>query len=238
MLDFGPTFWNVGYGGVLRFHFPPQVTPIALADDLALVVTHADLLILQTRINESLAIISHWMQPRGLSMSPAKSVAIFLNGRKRPPDISITLDGCPILTKPTARYLGYILYTGLTSKPHLIQAATKAQNMAMAISRILPRVRGAPTHDAGFSLPLSIASSCMPPQSGSTGRLRSPNPGQNSANGGHQGCSGQPHGLHGGPPGSLTPCRMISASRSRQPAMSTPNGHAGRRTSLMTQILD
>ena len=139
----GPTLWNVGYDGVLRLPFPPQVTPIAFADDLALVITHADPFIPQTRTNHSLAIIDHWMQSRGLSMSPTKSVAIFLNGRKRSPHITVTLNGCPIPIKPTARYLGYILDSSLTSKPHLIRATAKAQKMAMALSRILPRSRGA-----------------------------------------------------------------------------------------------
>ena len=133
----------MGYDWVL----PPQVTPIAFADDLALVITHADPFILQTGTNHSLAMIDHWMQPRGPCMSPAKSVEIFLNGRKRTPHVSVTLNGCLIpirsTARSTARYLGYILDSGLTSKPHLLQAAAKAQKMAMAVSRILPHARGA-----------------------------------------------------------------------------------------------
>lgn len=87
----GPTFWNVAYDGVLRLNLLPETTAVAYADDLAVIET--DTQILQMKINDSLAEISHWMRRRGLRMAPEKSHAIFLNGRKRPPLLSVSLDG-------------------------------------------------------------------------------------------------------------------------------------------------
>ena len=138
----GPTLWNLAYDGVLRLPLPPSIITVAYADDLAVICSHADPATLQTHINDALAEISLWMRPRGLALSPAKSVAIFLNGRKHIPRTHIFLDGQAIGTTRSARYLGMILDTGLTGAAHVKHSAGKALRMAHKIARLLPRFGG------------------------------------------------------------------------------------------------
>lgn len=55
----GPTLWNVGYDSVLRQDWPASVTPVAFADDLALVITAREEEELESLGNEALLVQDH-----------------------------------------------------------------------------------------------------------------------------------------------------------------------------------
>jgi hypothetical protein len=134
----------MAYNGVLEPPLPPGCRIIGYADDLAVVVTVRKETLLQTRMNACLSKVSAWLKESGLELAPEKSEAILLNGKKKlKKEVKIQLDGHEIALKKEVKYLGVVLDKGLTGTAHVEYVARKAEKATRALTRLMPRTRGA-----------------------------------------------------------------------------------------------
>lgn len=142
----GPLLWCVLYDDLLRILLPLGAYLIAYADDLALVVvgrTEADLIRV---VNMCLAAIARWLDAHRLTLAPEKTEAIVMAGRRRLAPISFQVGGHVIRPQATMRYLGVQLDKNRNFQAHVQVAADKAAATGAALSRLMPNVRGPPSH--------------------------------------------------------------------------------------------
>jgi len=138
----GPTLWNVAYDYLLDMNVPPGVQLIGFADDLAVVGVAKTGEMLEELLNPTLERIDEWMTSRGLQLTHHKTEAVMLTKRwaYNPPRLSI--GGSPIDMSSHIRYLGVILDTRLSFVKHVETVAKKAATSAVALSRLMPNLRG------------------------------------------------------------------------------------------------
>ncbi|XP_028966745.1 uncharacterized protein LOC114828103 [Galendromus occidentalis] len=140
----GPTLWNVAYDGVLRLDLPEGASTVAYADDLAIIVKARTEDELVSKANGAMEAVANWMDSKHLALAPEKTEAILLIGRRRcGPLEGLNLRGHAVEPRREVKYLGVWLDRGLTFAPHIQHALTKAKKSVKALSRILPRTRGA-----------------------------------------------------------------------------------------------
>ncbi|KAL1446556.1 hypothetical protein WDU94_003615, partial [Cyamophila willieti] len=139
----GPTLWNCLYDGVLRLNFPQNVQLVAFADDLAVIVVAKTDHELEQLTNDALEKIHNWMSDNQLQVAPEKSEAVLLSGKKKCAPLNIHICGQRIHVKKEVKYLGVILDSRLSFKPHITYVTEKADRTATALAHILPRTGGA-----------------------------------------------------------------------------------------------
>ncbi|KAL1453324.1 hypothetical protein WDU94_007470 [Cyamophila willieti] len=122
----GPTLWNCLYDGVLRLNFPQNVQLVAFADDLAVVVVAKTDHELEQLTNDALEKIHNWMSDNQLQIAPEKSEAVLLSGKKKCAPLNIHICGQRIHVKKEVKYLGVILDSRLSFKPHITYVTEKA----------------------------------------------------------------------------------------------------------------
>lgn len=140
----GPILWSVAYDGVLRLEYPEGVTPVAYADDLALVITDKDEEELEEKANHAIQSVEEWMEERMLKLAPMKTEAALLIGRKKcRRDLQIVHGGHTVPLKKEVKYLGVILDQGMTFSQHVRYASAKAEKTVSALVKLMPRTWGA-----------------------------------------------------------------------------------------------
>jgi hypothetical protein len=154
----GPVLWNLAYDGVLEVALPEGAELVAYADDLALMVTHTDEVVVEERANEALARIEEWMARNHLQLAPQKTEAMFLTGKKWiRRGVNLVLAGHPVAISKKAKYLGVILDKGLTGNEHIKYVCAKVQKVSLNLARIIPRAGG--VSEAGRRLLASVGES-------------------------------------------------------------------------------
>lgn len=139
----GPTLWNVGYDDVLRLELPSGATTLAYADDLALVTMGTSIRELQEITQDSVEVITNWMEEKQLQLAPEKTEAVMLLSRRGDENPSLHIRQHQIAFSQTAKYLGVHLQRHLSGTQHVKKVAKKAADVAASIARILPRTYGA-----------------------------------------------------------------------------------------------
>jgi len=96
-------------------------------------------------VNPVLEKIDDWMTCRGLQLAHHKTEAVMLTKKwvyndYNPPQLSI--GGIPIQLSKHLRYLGVILDSRLSFVKHAETIARKASTSAVALSRLMPNIRG------------------------------------------------------------------------------------------------
>lgn len=123
----GPRCWNILMDSLLRQfdNRDSNVKLIAYADDTALIVGADSRTELERKVNPLLQEIVEWGHKRKLMFNSSKTECILLRGfRKRNP--TIIMSGTSLRFKPQVKYLGMILDSKLTFKPHARYIADKA----------------------------------------------------------------------------------------------------------------
>ncbi|KAL1447006.1 hypothetical protein WDU94_003522 [Cyamophila willieti] len=138
----GPTLWNLLYDGVLQLRVPHDVTLVAYADDLAIIVLGRTAEDLELKANTTLEIVGGWMSNNKLAVAPAKSEAMLISGRKVCRPITIKFANQEITQKNTIKYLGVVLDRKLSFLPHIDYVTGKAERAVAALSRIVPNLGG------------------------------------------------------------------------------------------------
>jgi hypothetical protein len=139
----GPTLWNILYDGLLKVRFPASVTPIAFADDIALICKASDNYRIENDLSEAAKRAHTWLSEVGLQLAAHKSEIMVITRRRKNNDVNITIDGTPVTSKGSLRYLGIQIDSKLNFTEHAKLTAAKASGAAKNLGRFMPNVSAA-----------------------------------------------------------------------------------------------
>jgi hypothetical protein len=137
----GPTLWNLVLDPLLDSDWPPGVTTIAYADDIAVVVTNDSRQDLIANAQTALDNVINWARTNKLSISEEKTVVMM---NKSPPrvhhrDIRLRIGTKYIQMVKNYKYLGVVIDPKLTFESNAAYATTKARRIIMALRRKVSR---------------------------------------------------------------------------------------------------
>jgi len=138
----GPILWNIFYDGLMRLELPEGVQIVCFADDAAVVATGHTTWLLEKAMNDSLQLVSTWMEKQGLLLSSSKSVAIMLTTKRGYEKPTFKIGDTVIELSDDVRYLGMQLSSVLGYRKHIEVASDKGTRTAAALSRLMPNVGG------------------------------------------------------------------------------------------------
>lgn len=116
---------------------------MAYADNLALVTMGNSIKELREITQDSLDVITNWMEENQLRLAPEKTEAVMLPSRRGDENPTLHIRQHQIAFSSTAKYLGVHLQRHLTGTQHVKRVTKRASHVAAAIARILPRTYGA-----------------------------------------------------------------------------------------------
>lgn len=133
----GPILWNLTFDNLLSKEYPPEVTPVAFADDIAYVIRGNSRRILEQAATTTGRILTTWAKEAKMTIAVNKTKGLILKGKLpgRPP--AIRINGSPIIFVNEASYLGVTLDNRLTFLPHVKTIGVKASKLFGKLSRIL-----------------------------------------------------------------------------------------------------
>lgn len=143
----GPILWITAYDSVLRCPMPPGAGTVCYADDTLVLAGGRWWHDAANRTEDAVACAIRAIKRLGLTVSPAKSEALwFFDQRRRgtpPPGLSVNIDGEEVPVRRQMRYLGLTIDSGWTFEPHFEQLVPKATAAANALCGLLPNIGGA-----------------------------------------------------------------------------------------------
>ena len=114
----------------------------AYADDLAVLVTGADMLWIRGMAQKAINIATNWVSDQELQFS-SKKTEIIVFTHKRNPDLgSLSMNGTKLELSKEATLLGVTLYNKLTWKPHITRITRKATTALMQCRQIVGKTWG------------------------------------------------------------------------------------------------
>ena len=144
----GPILWITAYDSVLRSPMPPGAGMICYADDTLVLASGRWWNDAACLTETAVACAVHAIRRLGLSVSPAKSEALWFYDQRRrgtpPADLStIVIDGEEVPVGHRMKYLGLIVDSKWTFEPHFEYLAPKVTAAANALCGLLPNIGGA-----------------------------------------------------------------------------------------------
>ena len=139
----GPTLWNTYYDEVLKLEPLEQVTTIAYADDLAIVVRGRSEAIIKDRIKTEMYKINNWLITAGLELATHKTEIVVIAGRNTLKNIEVRVEDTMIRSVENAKYLGLNIGRNMNWTNHIQLTAAKAEKLMNSLSRLLPNKGGA-----------------------------------------------------------------------------------------------
>jgi ribonuclease HI len=136
--------WNLVVNQLLKlYNNMPSVFVQAYADDIVIYVSGIDLTVLRDLAQQAINIAENWARNNGLSFSASKTEAVvFTWNRKQTLSNPLRLGHLPIKTVNQARYLGVILDSKLSWKPHIEDRTKKATAALMQCRRAFSKTWG------------------------------------------------------------------------------------------------
>ena len=138
----GPLLWNIMYDGLLQLKLPRAVTPVAFADDVALVIVGKYLDDLSNLFSVSFKKYQEYLDLIGQELAEHKTEAVLITGRKVVETITLQVGQHKITSQPAIRYLGVMIDARLNFKQQVEHAVTKATAVRTVLSRLMPNVGG------------------------------------------------------------------------------------------------
>ena len=128
---------------LLQLKLSRAVTPVAFADDVALVIVGKDLEDLSNLFSVSFKKYQEYLEFIGLELAEHKTEAVLITGRKVVETITLQV-GQHIITlhMPAIRYLGVMIDAWLNFKQQVEHAVTKASAVRTVLSSLMPNVGG------------------------------------------------------------------------------------------------
>ena len=127
------------YDGLLPFKLPRAVTPVAFADDVALVIEGKHLEDL-SNLFVSFKKYQEYLDFIGLKLAKHKTEAVLITGRKLVETITLRVGQHIITSLLTIRYLGVMIDARINFKQQVEHAVTKASAVRTILSRFMPNV--------------------------------------------------------------------------------------------------
>lgn len=138
----GPALWNVLYDEVLNLNYTGEVTTVAFADDLMLIVGAKTIEDLNHTATEALAKITHWMRKNNLRIAPEKTECVIVKGSRNRAEVNIKIQNVEISIKRKIKYLGVIIDDKLSFTEHAKYAINKTKNRIKSLQAIMPNIGG------------------------------------------------------------------------------------------------
>ena len=115
-----PRLWNMLIDGLLSWLESkyPEFHCQAYADDVTFMIEGIDPDTLRIKTLDVLRSIDKWVSERGLSLNPQKTDLMMVTHRRKYNMGKLTFNGYPLVLKKEVRYLGVILDSRLSWKPH------------------------------------------------------------------------------------------------------------------------
>ena len=146
----GPILWTEdgAYDSVLRCPMPPGAGMVCYADDTLVLASGRWWNDAACLTETAVACAVRAIRRLGLSVSPAKSEALWFYDQRRrgtpPAELSTTaIDGEEVPVGHRMKYLGLIVDSQWTFEPHFEHLAPKVTAVANALSGLLPNIGGA-----------------------------------------------------------------------------------------------
>ena len=137
-----PFLWNCVLNNLLLELRSRGFYVQAYADDLAILVTGADLLWIRGMAQKAINIAANWASEQELQFS-SKKTEIVLFTHKRNPDLgSLTMNGSKLELSKEAKLLGVTLDSKLTWKPHITRITRRATTALMQCRQIVGKTWG------------------------------------------------------------------------------------------------
>lgn len=138
----GPTLWNIVYDSVIRSVNVSGVTPVAYADDLALVIVGKTEREVLSRATWAITKVDRSLKDLELKLEPTKTELLVLVGTRRFNNLSLQIEEVTIAPRESIKYMG--VHIGRESKmtTHIAKICEKATVRANILARLMPNVSG------------------------------------------------------------------------------------------------
>ena len=137
-----PFLWNCVLNNLLLELRSRGFYVQAYANDLAILVTGADMLWIRGMAQKAINIAANWASEQELQFS-SKKTEIVLFTHKRNPDLgSLTMNGSKLELSKEAKLLGVTLDSKLTWKPHITRITRRATTALMQCRQIVGKTWG------------------------------------------------------------------------------------------------
>lgn len=135
----GPTLWNLFYDEVLQMDIVDDVTLVAYADDLAVVVKSRSAAELEFMSEFAVGEVVERLGHMGLCVAKTKTELVLLAGRRKISNMQINVENSVIESKNMVKYLGIYINKDLSMTEHIKQTTEKATRMINTLTRIMPK---------------------------------------------------------------------------------------------------
>ncbi|XP_071635064.1 uncharacterized protein [Temnothorax longispinosus] len=135
-----PTLFNIYIKDIVKL-VNPDCQIFLYVDDVVIYSTNKNLEDAVRSVNESIQKITDFLSGKGLSLSPTKSQSVIFTHKKKMPTIipEVAVTNIPIHYSETVRFLGIILDSKLSGKPHftaVVGKCRKALNIMKALAGV------------------------------------------------------------------------------------------------------
>ncbi|GHJ61402.1 hypothetical protein NOK12_39200 [Nocardioides sp. OK12] len=143
----GPTLWNIAYDSVLRIPMPGGSRVVCYADDTALLSSGWDLSQAIVNAEQDLEVLVREIEGLGLKVAPQKTEAMafpasaFCRRRNVSPP-KICLRGVRVEVRTSVKYLGIVVDSKMSFRPHFEAVIPKAEGILRHLGRLLPNLHG------------------------------------------------------------------------------------------------
>lgn len=130
---------------MLRGALPPRLDVICYADDTLLVARGKDWSRAAILAKVGMTLLVDRIERLGLRVALRKTEAVWFHGpRRRPPPeyIHLSFRGVRVEAKPSIKYLGLILDSRWSFRPHFDHLSPKIMGAAASLGRLLPNLGG------------------------------------------------------------------------------------------------
>jgi hypothetical protein len=125
---------------------------VAYADDSAFIVSGTNFSELQCKVNGLLLDVKNWFSVNGMQLNPEKTNVIQVSLRGVPPNtLKIELDNINVPTVDKAKYLGFVVDSGLKWNSHIEELSKRLTKACFAISRLTKMLNDQCVRNAYFA---------------------------------------------------------------------------------------
>lgn len=131
----GPLLWNIMYDPVLKFTVPDGITLIGCADKLAMVGVEKTKECLEWAMNKAASVVTEWISNTGLTLAAHKTEVVVLEGQRKPPVLTLKVEGHCITSRAAVKYLGVWIGCGYNLGMHVTKTVPKVEKTAKSLAR-------------------------------------------------------------------------------------------------------
>lgn len=139
----GPLLWNIAFDSVLRDGTERGCHIVCYADDTLIMASADTTGTAIARVNLQIAMVLNRIRRLGLTVSASKTEAIIFYGKNKPRGpVNVQVGDEKIAVGQTLKYLGIMLDSKLSFKPHFEYVEKKIAKVSRALGRLMPNLRG------------------------------------------------------------------------------------------------